>query len=160
MQNREERHAPAWSYAVLTGTFTTGLGAVLLAAWRRDRLPERVPIGDVALSALAVQKASRLITRDRVTTFLRRGVATNQRSAGHGEVDEQPRGDGLQLALGELLTCPYCIGLWVATAALGGMLHAPRATRAVSIPFASLALADAAQAGYSRLINPPQGQGS
>jgi hypothetical protein len=33
-------------------------------------------------------------------------------------------------------------------------------TRAVSIPFASLALADAVQAGYSRLINPPREQGS
>ena len=65
-----------------------------LAALHRSgrELPERVGLGDVVLVATATQKLSRLITRDRVTSFLRAPFTRYQEAAGHGEVEEAARG--------------------------------------------------------------------
>jgi hypothetical protein len=38
------------------------------------------------------------------------------RSRGKGEVAEEPRGMGLQRAVGELLGCQYCLGQWFSAA--------------------------------------------
>jgi hypothetical protein len=38
----------------------------------------------------------------------------------------------MQRAIGELLTCPYCIGQWIALGAVTGIVIAPRATRLVA----------------------------
>ena len=47
-------------------------------------------------------------------------------------MEEEPRGEGMQQALGDLLTCPYCIGVWIVTPMWFGMVLAPRLTRFVA----------------------------
>jgi len=57
-----------------------------------------------------------VVAKDRITGALRAPFVHCKRSAGAGEVKEEPRGRGLQRAVGELISCPYCMGPWCATA--------------------------------------------
>src|SRR5262245_28073677 len=105
---------PLPQYAALATVFNgLYLGAVGAAAARHE-LPERMKVGDLVLLGAATHKLSRLIARDKVTAFLRAPFTEFEEEAGHGEVDERPRGRGLRRAVGELVSCPYCLGMWVA----------------------------------------------
>lgn len=142
----EER--PFGSYLAFAAVFSVSQVALLLAAKRAHRLPERVTAGDLVLMGVATQKLSRLLTKDRVTSFLRAPFTEYQGAGGPGEVEEKPRGRGLRRALGELLVCPYCLGLWVAGGFTAGLVFAPRSTRIVASVFATLALSDFLQLAY------------
>jgi hypothetical protein len=143
-------HRPLGGYAVLTGAFGAAMTAALIAARKTGRpLPERPSLADVLLTGLATHKVSRLIAKDKVTAYLRAPFTRYQEAAGHGEVEEEPRGRGLQYAVGELLVCPYCLGQWVAGGFTVGLLYAPRATRLLAGMWTAQAIADAAQLAYS-----------
>lgn len=146
-------HRPLGAYTVLTGAFNLAFAGALAAAAAQGRLPRRVGIGDLLLFGTATHKLSRLISRSRATSFLRAPFTEYERPAGHGEVDEKPRGSGVRLAVGELLVCPYCLGLWVSAGFHVGALFAPRATRVVASTLAALTLSDVLQAGYRELID-------
>ena len=138
-------------YTALMGLFLSLCGA--FAAWFRasDReLPERVPPGDLALIAVATHKLSRLIAKDRVTSSFRAPFTRFEGDAGPSEVDEAARGHGLRRAVGELLICPYCLGLWVSCAFLGGLTVSPRPTRWLASVFAVLTGADVLQIAYKQ----------
>lgn len=143
----EER--PLASYLVLTAAFGVALGGALAAAKASGRELERPGALDVGLAALATQKVSRLITKDKVTSFIRAPFTHYQEPSGHGELAEEPRGEGMRYALGELLVCPYCISQWVAGGLTAGWLYAPRTTRLLSAMWAVQSVADAAQLAYA-----------
>lgn len=143
----EER--PLGPYAALTAVFNVALVGLLAGAARRGRLPERVAGGDLVLYGVATQKLSRLLAKDRVTSFLRAPFTEYQGSGGPGEVEEKARGHGVQLAIGELAVCPYCLGQWVAAAFATGGIWAPRPTRVVASIFASLTISDFLQLAYA-----------
>jgi hypothetical protein len=143
-------HRPLGAYAILSGGFGAAMTASLLTARLRGRpLPERPQLADVVLTGIATHKLSRLIAKDKVGAFLRAPFTRFQESAGHGEVEEEARGTGLRLAIGELLICPYCLAQWVAGGFTAGLLHAPRVTRLLAGMWAAYAIADAAQIAYS-----------
>jgi hypothetical protein len=144
----EER--PLASYAGLMAVYGAYAGGWALLARRRG-LPDRVDARDVALVALATYKASRLVTRDKVTAPVRAPFTRFEEEASGSEVNEKPVGTGPRRAVGELLSCPFCTSQWIATTLLGGVLTAPRATRAVASLFASLAAADGLQWGMAVL---------
>lgn len=142
---------PLAGYGVLLATFFGSSAA--FAAWlaRSGRaVPGRVDPGDVALVSIAVHKASRLVTKDRATSVLRAPFTRYQAPATAGEVDEAARGRGLRRALGELLVCPYCIGMWIAAVLTAGLLVAPRFTRWVSFALTTLTIADFLQIVYRK----------
>jgi hypothetical protein len=146
-----DRERPLGGYAVLTGTFAVSAGG--FAAWlaRSGReVPERMDGRDLALVATATHKLSRLIAKDRVTSFARAPFTEFQGDAGPGEVDETARGRGLRRAVGELLVCPYCLGLWVSTALTAGLLVAPRATRWTMGVLSALLASDLLQMAYTK----------
>ncbi len=125
-----ERERPLGGYAVLMGTFTSL--AVAFGAWFRRsgrELPESISARDLALVTVASHKTSRLITRDRVTSAVRAPFTEFQNDAGPGEVNERARGRGLRRAIGELLVCPYCLGMWVSAGLTASLLVFPRFTR-------------------------------
>lgn len=140
---------PLGSYAALTGAFGAAVAGATLANRRAGRtLPEQIPLGDLLLIGVATHKLSRLLTRDKVTSFLRAPFTRFQEPAGHGEVEEQPRGDGLRYAIGELVVCPYCVAQWVAAGLVAGYVAAPRQTRIVSAVYTAETISDFLQAGY------------
>jgi len=140
-----EQYRPLGGYLALVGAFNAVVAGGVVAAGRAGRLPETVRASDLVLGAIATYKLSRLISRDRVTSAVRAPFTRFQDDAGHGEVDEQARGTGLRLAVGELLVCPNCLGQWVAGAFTAGFIGAPRATRAIAAMFTIHAGADALQ---------------
>lgn len=44
--------------------------------------------------------------------------------------------------------CPYCLGQWIATGAIIGLVAAPRATRLASSVFVAHTISDALQLAY------------
>jgi hypothetical protein len=144
-----DQHHPLASYATLSATFGAAMtGSLLLARKQGRELPERISAGDVVLVGLATHKLTRLIAKDRVTSFLRAPFTEFQDDAGHGEVDEQARGRGFQRSIGELLICPYCLAQWVVGAFAVGSVFAPRLTRLLAAMWTAEALSDVAQLAY------------
>lgn len=128
----ENKPQPLGPYAALASVYLTGCTVTLVALRRRNReLPERIAVVDIALLGIATHKLSRLITRDKVTAFLRAPFTEYQGPASHGEQEERAVGDGFRFAVGELLVCPYCIAQWVAGGLTLGLIGAPRLTRTV-----------------------------
>jgi len=153
---RAESSAPAGrelrGHAELMAVFASLLA--VFGTWfaRSGRtLPERVGLGDLALLTLGTHKLARLLAKDRATSVLRAPFVHARGAGGPGEVEETPAGRGLRRAVGELVTCPYCIGMWVASALAGGLLVAPRATRWAAAVLAALTGADVLQILYRRL---------
>jgi uncharacterized protein DUF1360 len=140
---------PLGSYAILAGTYSSALaGSLAVLRARGHELPERFSAADVLLIGIASHKLSRLIAKDKVTSFLRAPFTRFQESSGHGEVEEQPCGHGPRLAVGELLVCPYCLAQWVATGLTVGLIGAPRLTRLLSAIFVAHTVSDFLQVAY------------
>ncbi len=116
---------------------------------RRKGLPESVGWSDIALISVATHKLSRLLTKDPVTSPFRAPFTRFEGAAGKGELNEEVRGTGGQHAVGELVTCPFCLGQWVATAFVFGLVLAPRATRLTTTVFTALTASDFLQLAYS-----------
>jgi hypothetical protein len=142
---------PLRGYAALLTTFSTAAGASGLAIRHRGVAPERVAMGDLLLLGVATHKLSRLITRDAVLSPLRAPFTRYLGPAGDGEVREEPRGHGSRHAIGELMTCPFCLGAWIATGLTVGLALAPGATRLVTTAATALAISDALQFAYAAL---------
>ena len=145
---RPEERPPLGSYGALATVFNAGFAALLLAARRSGRLPERIGVGDLLLIGVAGHKLSRLVSKDKVTAFARAPFTEYQGQGGPGELEEKARGRGLRRALGDLLVCPYCLGLWVVAGLHGGLLFAPRTTRLVASTFSALTISDFLQIAY------------
>jgi hypothetical protein len=141
--------APLGAYGLLVTAFNAAGVAALAIRSHRKGLPDGLATRDIALVAAATQKLSRIVARDRVAAPLRAPFTRFQEGAGHGEVNEAARGEGVRRAVGELLVCPYCIGAWIAGGFTVGLVAAPRPTRLVASLFAGLAGADFLQLAYS-----------
>jgi hypothetical protein len=144
-----DERPPLFSYAVLVSLFNALFGGALLAARRNGRqLPERVGPYDVASIGIASHKVSRLLAKDKVTSPLRAPFTELEEKGGPAELEERSRGQGFRKAIGELLICPYCLGLWVVAGFSLGLLFAPRLTRFLAAVFSALTLSDFLQIAY------------
>jgi Protein of unknown function (DUF1360) len=140
---------PLFSYLAFMSVFGTLVSAALLVARRQGReLPEKVGAGELMLVGTASHKLSRLIAKDKVTAPLRAPFTELEGKGGPAELEESSRGTGLRKAIGELLICPYCLGLWVVAAFSVGLIFAPRVTRFVASLFAALTISDFFQIAY------------
>jgi hypothetical protein len=123
-------------------------GGLLLAARSGRKLPERIGTADLLTIGVASHKLSRLLAKDKVTSPLRAPFTEFEEEGGPSEVEERSRGEGARKAIGELLICPYCLGLWVVSAFAIGLLFAPRLTRFVASILAALTISDFLQIAY------------
>ncbi|MBO0878410.1 MAG: DUF1360 domain-containing protein, partial [Pseudonocardia sp.] len=89
------------------------------------------------------------LAKDAVTSPLRAPFTRYAGTGGPAEVMEEVRGGSLRHALGEMLSCPFCLDLWVATGFALGLVSAPRASRLIGATFGALAGADLLQLAYS-----------
>jgi hypothetical protein len=137
MENRREPQYEA--YAAIVGTFFAGLGVVSLLS---RRAPPATALDLVALSA-ATFKASRTLSRERVGGFIREPFVEG--------AEERPAGEGLQRALGELVTCSRCVGTWVAAGLASSQMVAPRFGRALTWTLGAAAANDFLQAAFAAL---------
>lgn len=130
---------------------TLGLATLVRVTGRA--VPERVSTSDVVLLSIATHKLSRMLTKDAITSPLRAPFTAYEKPIGSGEVMEQVRDEGstARHAVGELLSCPFCLGVWVATGLTGGLLLAPRYTRLVTTLLTAIAGSDFLQVAYATL---------
>jgi Protein of unknown function (DUF1360) len=146
-----DQERPLGGYAALMAIFAAFAAGFSALAQRSGRaLPERPSLGDLALVTVATHKASRLLTKDRVTSAVRAPFTEFEDDAGPGEVSERARGHGLRRALGELVICPYCLGLWIAAAFGAGLVIAPRPMRWAAGVLAAVFGSDVLQIVYKK----------
>jgi hypothetical protein len=144
-----EDRPPLAAYATFATVFHAAMAGAVAVAKRSGRdLPERVDAGDVALIGTASYQLSRLIAKKKVTAFVRAPFTELEGRGGPAELEEHPRGTGVRRALGELLVCPYCLGLWASGAFHAGLLFAPRTTRFSASVLSAMAISDFLQVAY------------
>jgi hypothetical protein len=138
-------------YATMLALYTSGIAALTRLAQLQKRLPDKTHPLELLLLAVATHKLSRLLAKDRITGSLRAPFVHYKRSVGAGEVEEEPRGHGLQRAVGQLISCPYCMGPWCAAGLGLGMLFAPRVTRFLASILTTVAMSDFLHRAYAKL---------
>ncbi len=140
---------PLRGYSVLSTAFVASfVGSVVAARRARGGLPQRYSPWDLLTAGTATHKISRMLSKDRVASVIRTPFVENQERSGHGEVSGEPRGKGVQRAVGELLTCPHCLGQWIAAGFGVGMVAAPDVTRLVAFVYSTQAISDFLQLAY------------
>jgi hypothetical protein len=146
----EQPSPPYTTYAALVGLFGAGMAGAGAFASRRGQRPEHLTPLDLAVLSAATFKAARTVAHDEVLSFLRQPFVREQAHEG----DETPveTGDARQ-AIGELLTCSRCIGMWAAAGVVGLHTVAPRTGRLLTWSLAASAANDFLQAGFSALTS-------
>lgn len=148
---------PLGAYATLVGVFAALFGLFFAAARALGRpVPVRVGAGDLALLGVAAHKLSWVVANSSVTSFVRAPVTELKEAKSPSNLDEEPRGEGLQKALGGLLTCHFCLGMWASAFLSYGLVLAPRATRFFAGILAVLTLSDFLHQIYKGTINRAQ----
>lgn len=143
---------PLGGYLVTMSAYTGAVSAITaLARAMHKGPPERLTPWDVTMLALATAKFARLLSKDPATSPLRAPFTEYESTQSPAELSESARGHGAQKAVGELMSCPLCLGQWIATGLAGGLVIAPRVTRLVAATGAALFGSDVLQYGYSAL---------
>src|SRR4051812_36846188 len=136
---------------VYVGLVSAGAAAVRAS---RKELPNRIPLGDAVLLTVATFRLARRIAKDPVTAPVRAPFTAFQGPSGHAEIAEEVREHGgVKHAVGELLTCPFCLAQWVGTAFVFGYATAPRATRLAALTMTTVAGSDVLQLVYDAIQN-------
>jgi Protein of unknown function (DUF1360) len=139
---------PYGAYATIMGVFAAGLAGAGGLARIFDRNPAcQTPLDFVVLSAASF-KASRTLTSDEVTSFMREPFVRGRAHTGEGE---EPVEGGFHQAIGELITCSRCAGTWAAAGLAATQILAPRFGRLLTWSFAAAAANDFLQAGFTAL---------
>ena len=143
-----QQKPPYSTYAALVGVFGIGMSGLAGIASLRGRRPEQLRPLDFAILSAATFRAARMVSHDEVLSFLREPFVQGEAGAG----DEKPVEDGgTRQAIGELLTCSRCIGMWAAAGVVGVHTVAPRSGRLLTWSLAASAANDFLQAGFSAL---------
>jgi len=148
--DKDEVNLPGYA-ASLTAYALAATGLVLAGRARGQRLPERYELADIALGGLATHKFARLLGKASVTSPIRAPFTEFEEPAGSAEHVESARGGSVRHTIGELLTCPFCLGHWVGTGYVAGLALAPRQARTWAAVFAVSAVSDGLQHVYDRL---------
>jgi Protein of unknown function (DUF1360) len=157
-QRREYTNGEPRPLAGDLGAMTAYVGLVSAAAAAvkasgRD-LPERIPVGDAVLLTVATFRLARRIAKDPVTAPIRAPFTRFEGASGHAEVAEEVREHGgVKHAVGELLTCPFCLAQWVGTGFVFGYITAPKATRMAALTMTMVAGSDVLQFVYDSIQN-------
>ncbi|MEV7807874.1 DUF1360 domain-containing protein [Microbispora sp. NPDC088329] len=148
-----ENNRPLASYTRVLAVYGGAVATLLAAAKLTGRKgPEKIKLMDLALMGLFTHRLSRTLAKDPVTSPIRAPFTRYEGVSGPAELKEEVRGHGLQHAVGELLTCPFCLSQWVATGYAAGTVFFPRVTRLAGATMAAVAISDWLQLAYARLM--------
>ena len=89
---------------------------VMAALYFLGRLPTSIGPFELVLLGLAAARLTDIISTDQIMEWLRRPFVKMETTeiAGHEVQTRTGRGRGLKKVLGDLLSCPWCVGVWVA----------------------------------------------
>jgi hypothetical protein len=143
----ENGRPPYEAYAEIAGMFLGGLAAAAALGRALGREPKELSTIDLLALAGATFKASRTISHDKVASFLREPFVEGEAYDGH----EEPAGQGMQLAIGELVTCSRCVGTWVGAGLAASQVVTPRFGRLLTWSLAAAAANDFLQTAFIAL---------
>ncbi|MHB1835954.1 MAG: DUF1360 domain-containing protein [Solirubrobacteraceae bacterium] len=135
-------------YAAVEAVFAAGLGAVVAIARRRERDGAGpIPLRELPVLALGTFALADVLAKEKVSTWLREPFVRE----GADHKPDEPEGDGLRYAIGELLTCTRCVGTWSALALVGLRTVSPAAGRTSASVLALAGANDLMQSGFRLL---------
>jgi len=140
---------PLAGYALVGGAYGTAVVGVTAVGRSLGRPVERTSTLELALLAGATFKAARIVSRERVGSVVRAPFVEGEAAS----PDAKPAGDGLQRAIGELVTCTRCVGTWAALGLVAARTVAPRPGRLLITTLAVGAANDFMQAGFTIVCN-------
>ena len=150
---KKDEDVPLLSYGVLAGTFNLLFALFLLVARVTGKpLPQRIKARDIVLLGMATHKLSLVGSQDAITSPLRAPFTELEEKESPKKVEEKPRGEGLRRSVGELLTCQFCLGVWVASFFTYGFVLLPRVSRLVAAVFAAITISDFLHQTYKALV--------
>jgi hypothetical protein len=134
----EERAA----YLALTGLFLT---IFALFSARRRRQSDIAPLQarDLVMLGFATFRLGHLISFDKVTEPLRLPFTETKMDDFGAAMTVEARGEGVQRALGELVSCPICSGTWVAAALVYGLNLFPGPARILTTIMGAIGMGEA-----------------
>lgn len=131
-------------YGALNATYVALLATTAVATSRRTDDRSAIRGGELPLLGLATFALAKTIAREKVGTWVRNPFVEESNEHKPGS----PRGHGLRHAIGELLTCPRCVGAWAALGVVGTRAASPRAGRVAAAVLAAAGINDFLQAGF------------
>ncbi len=145
---------PISSYATLAGAFNLIFALFLLVSRATGRrIPERIETRDILIFGVATHKLSWLLAREPITSPIRAPFTELEEVKSPTKAEEKPRGTELQRTIGELLTCHFCLGMWVSAFFAYAFVLLPAASRLIAAIFAMLTVSDHLHQTYKALMN-------
>lgn len=142
----------ATSYLGTLAAFGTGVAGLAVGGRLTGReMPDSYRLLDLVIGGLATHKFTRLLSKDAVTTPLRMPFTEFKEAAGSAEVNEEPRSGHPEHAIGELITCPFCLAPWVSVGYVAGLALAPRWARTWAAVFSVVGASDFLQHAYAHV---------
>jgi hypothetical protein len=135
--------ARASDYAALSAGWGALLGAALVAA--RDKGDEPVGAGEVVPLGVATFALAKLVSKEKVDAWVREPFVEEHPDG------RRPKGTGLRYAVGEMLTCTRCVGVWCALGLTALRVTRPREARVVNVVLGASAMNDVLQTSYTWL---------
>jgi len=133
-------------YAVLSAGWVALLGAVLVAA--RDKGDEPVASTEIVPLGIATFALAKLVAKEKVDRWVREPFVEE-----HADGRREPKGEGLRYAVGELLSCTRCVGMWSAAGLVALRVTRPREARVVTAVLGASAVNDWTQSAFSLLCS-------
>jgi hypothetical protein len=133
-------------YAAINAAWAVLLAGVVAGRRRKRPRSDRISPWEILPMGAATFALSKSIVRERIGTWVREPFVE-----GEEEGESRPRGEGLQHAMGELVTCTRCVGAWSALAIVGLRTTYPSAGRTVTSVLAVSAVNDWLQASFRLL---------
>ena len=145
-QAAREEHA---AKLALTAVFFGTVAAFAMPPLRRSRA---VRLGglDLLLLGLTTYRVGNIVTYERIADPIREPFAERVPEPS-GEETIQPKGRGVRRSLGELLSCPICVGTWAAAGLVYGLHLAPAPTRAFMTIMSATGIAQLLKAAVGAL---------
>lgn len=131
----------------LIGSFLAGVTAIGSGATRR---PD-VGVVDLVLAGIASYRIGRMVAFEGVAAPVREPFTTTVPDDTGVDDTVVARGTGIRWTIGELLSCPTCVGTWSALALYAGLAIIPGPTRVLINVLAIAGIAEVAGFGAERL---------
>ncbi|MCE9644105.1 DUF1360 domain-containing protein [Candidatus Parcubacteria bacterium] len=114
MEPKNNQHSWNFLFSLL---FLALLGGAMYILYRNvGSLPQSIPLADFSLIALATFRLTRLFVYDKITAWFRDLFKESRETTLDGitYVERSVPQDGPRRTISDLLSCPWCLGVWFA----------------------------------------------
>ncbi len=144
MENLSQKPADVHDYATVNVVWTGLLTAMLgVTARKGDAGPAGAELPIFGLATFTLTKA---LAKEKVGVWAREPLVEDG-----ADGDRRPRGRGVRYVLGELVTCPRCLGTWSSLGLISLRVARPREGRIVAGVLATAAINDVLQTSFTLL---------